>query len=128
VPLLRSLAGDADAGVRAEVAGALGAVEDDGARAELVGLVADPDATVAILALASLRKQRLVAGDWRRLAETARAARTAPSSDAELVRLVRGNLIAAGPEGRAILTALAERNVGPDNDLSRVIGELLAAR
>ena len=128
VGLLRSLAADRDVEVRAEVAGALGSVVDDGARAELIGLCADPDSTVAMLSFASLGKQKLVADDWHTLADTARAGRTAASADAGFVKLVRQNLIAAGPDGRAILMALAERNVGPDNDLSGIIGELLASR
>ena len=128
VELIRSLASDADPQVRAEVAGALGGVADDGAREALLGLVADPDATVAILSFSSLEKQKLGAEDWRSLADTAQAGRTPASSDAGFVALVRNNRVAAGSQGTEILQALAARNVGPDNDLSGMIAKLLTPK
>jgi hypothetical protein len=128
VRILEEVAHHDDPRVRAEVAGALGSIRTEAARKLLVELAVDPDATVGVLVFSSLGHHELRDAEWNKLADVAKAHRTATSADASFVDLVRKQRDSAGAHGIEILQALQMRNAGPDNDLAQVIAQLLARK
>ena len=126
VPDIASVATDADARVRDQVAAALRTVDSPGARQALFSLAIDHNTGVATKAFEALHSQSLGDSDWQTLEEIAQQGTSPTSSDAALLNLVRDkDKTIARPEARQILSAMLTRNQGSDSDIPVIIRGLL---